>query len=92
MPMVFTLVSAAQERLEETIEEMKQEVVRKEEERKAEERRAEEAKYRGTVVTHETFSAWRVKFIKELQESEGRKDSNQAQRLTGKLKHGVLLL
>ena len=84
MPMVFTLVSAAQERLEEIVEEVKQEEVRKEEERKAEEKMAEEAKYKGTVVTHESFKAWKEKFLQELKESESQKNSSQAQKLTGK--------
>ena len=82
--MIFTLVSAAQGKLEEVIEEIKQEEVRKEEERKAEEKRAEEAKYKGTVVTHETFSVWKKKFLQELLESENLKNLNQAQKLTGK--------
>lgn len=81
MVMVFTLVSAAQEKLNEFAESLKQ---RKEEEKlrkEKEEEEREKAKFIGTHVTYETFMKWRIGFEKEF--NSNKKDSNEL--LKGKL-------
>ncbi|XP_002741801.1 RWD domain-containing protein 1-like [Saccoglossus kowalevskii] len=91
MAMVFTLVSAVQERLNEKVDEIKQiekdekERIEQEEKTKAE---AEEAKkFVGTPVTIETFLAWKAKFDKEIEDKKrqaSNEDNNKDKKLTGR--------
>ena len=81
MVMVFTLVSAAQEKLNEFVDQLKQ---RKEEEKLRKEREEEEREktiFTGTHVTFETFMKWRTAFEKEI--NSNKKDNNEL--LKGKL-------
>ena len=84
MAMIFTLVSAAQEKLNEFVDKLKN---RKEEEKLRKEREAEEAeknKFTGTPVTLETFLAWRRAFEQETLQSGKNKEQNFKGKLTGK--------
>ncbi|TSN21180.1 RWD domain-containing protein 1 [Bagarius yarrelli] len=88
MVMIFTLVTAVQERLNEVIDQMK---IRKEEEKERREKEAEEAEkkeFQGTVVTIENFLAWKAQFEKEMAELKRKKQKEDEQagknKLTGK--------
>ncbi|EHB15641.1 RWD domain-containing protein 1 [Heterocephalus glaber] len=66
--MIFTLVTAVQEKLDEIVDQIK---MRREEEKKLKEREAEEAEkqlFPGTPVTVENFLCWKAKFDAELLE------------------------
>jgi len=88
MAMVFTLVSATQEFLNNKVDEDKK--LQTEEQRKKEEaedraREEEEQKLKGTLVTIETFLAWKDKFDQErLAEKKKKLPSEQSKKLTGK--------
>eukprot|EP00745_Piridium_sociabile_P006842 TRINITY_DN143940_c0_g1_i1.p1 TRINITY_DN143940_c0_g1~~TRINITY_DN143940_c0_g1_i1.p1 ORF type:complete len:247 (+),score=82.23 TRINITY_DN143940_c0_g1_i1:131-871(+) len=78
MAMVFTIISALQEKLTVLVEEMKQQA----EERRVVKVRAEEdaaqKKFEGTRVTIETFMAWKAKFDMERNDwKRTEKDNNQ---------------
>ena len=82
--MIFTLVSAAQEKLNEFVDKLKN---RKEDEKLRKEREAEEAeknKFTGTPVTLETFLAWRRAFEQETLQGGKNKGPNFRGKLTGK--------
>ncbi|XP_054879178.1 RWD domain-containing protein 1 [Poeciliopsis prolifica] len=88
MVMIFTLVTAVQEKLNEIVDAMKN---RQEEEKLRKEKEAEEAekvKFQGTVVTIENFLAWKAKFELEMAEFRRKKQKEEEQagkpRLTGK--------
>ncbi|XP_008431028.1 RWD domain-containing protein 1 isoform X2 [Poecilia reticulata] len=88
MVMIFTLVTAVQEKLNEIVDAMKN---RREEENLRKEKEAEEAekvKFQGTVVTIENFLAWKAKFELEMTEFRRKKQKEEEQagkpRLTGK--------
>jgi len=88
MVMIFTLVSAVQEKLNEIVDQKKN---RREEEAKRKEREAEEAEkvlFQGTVVTIENFLAWKAKFELEMFELKRKKQKEEEQsgknKLTGK--------
>lgn len=84
MVMIFTLVTAVQERLNEIVDLMKN---RQEEEKLRKEREAEEAEkvaFQGTVVTIENFLAWKAKF--ELEIAEQRRKRQREEEQTGKNK------
>ncbi|XP_074640035.1 RWD domain-containing protein 1-like [Tubulanus polymorphus] len=68
MVMVFTIVSAVQEKLHVLVEEAKKRQEEKEDKRKKELEEAERKKFEGTIVTIETFLAWKSKFDAEMQE------------------------
>lgn len=66
MPMVFTLATAAKDKVEETIR-LRKEAAEKEREERLAREEAEEAKRReGTKVTPESFAAWKKAFLKEM--------------------------
>ncbi|KAI2543604.1 RWDD1 isoform 4, partial [Pan troglodytes] len=68
MVMIFTLVTAVQEKLNEIVDQIK---TRREEEKKQKEKEAEEAEkqlFHGTPVTIENFLNWKAKFDAELLE------------------------
>ncbi|XP_029360600.1 RWD domain-containing protein 1 [Echeneis naucrates] len=88
MVMIFTLVTAVQEKLNEIVDLMKN---RQEEEKRQKEREAEEAEkvaFQGTVVTIENFLAWKAQFEMELAELRRKKQKEEEQagkpKLTGK--------
>ncbi|KAK2174433.1 hypothetical protein NP493_803g00021 [Ridgeia piscesae] len=66
--MVFTLVSAVQERLTDLVEAAERERVEEIERKEKEKHAAEQKKFEGTVVTIETFLAWKAKFTAEMEE------------------------
>lgn len=88
MVMIFTLVTAVQEKLNEIVDVMKN---RREEEKLRKEQEAEEAEkvaFQGTVVTIENFLLWKAKFEQEVAELRRRKQKEEEQagkpKLTGK--------
>ncbi|XP_048881088.1 RWD domain-containing protein 1 [Brienomyrus brachyistius] len=88
MVMVFTLVSAVQERLNEIVDQIKS---RREEEKRRKEKEAEEAEkvaFQGTVVTIENFLSWKANFEQEMAELKRKKQKEEEQsgkaKLTGK--------
>ncbi|XP_015228423.1 RWD domain-containing protein 1 [Cyprinodon tularosa] len=84
MVMIFTLVTAVQEKLNEIVDAMKN---RQEEEKLRKEKEAEEAEkvaFQGTVVTIENFLAWKAKFDLEMAEFRRKKQKEEEQ--AGKLK------
>ena len=83
MAMVFTLVSAAQEKLNEFMDKLK---TKKEEEKLRKEKEAEEAervKFTGTPVTLETFLVWRRTFEQEMMQNKKTKEETFKGKLTG---------
>lgn len=88
MVMIFTLVTAVQEKLNGIVDEIKN---RREEEKLRKEKEAEEAEkvaFQGTVVTIENFLAWKAKFELEMAEFRQKKQKEEEQagkpKLTGK--------
>merc|ERR1712154_657769 len=65
MVMVFTIISALQERLTVLVEEMKKEAEDRRLKKEQEEEEAAQKKFEGTRVTIETFMAWKTKFDAE---------------------------
>ena len=81
MPMIFTLTSAIQEKLQDFLQSSLEEEEKLLREKEEEEKRIEEEKYRGTIVTVESFATWRKAFMEEMNISKVVKDTS---RLTGK--------
>ncbi|PIO31219.1 hypothetical protein AB205_0147890 [Aquarana catesbeiana] len=88
MVMIFTLVSAVQDRLNEIVDQIK---TRREEEKLIVEKEAEEAekvRFHGTPVTIENFLSWKAKFDADLAEMRRKKLKEEEQsgkiKLTGK--------
>ena len=89
MAMIFTLVSAAQEKLNTFADRLKNE---KEDEKLRKEKEAEEAeknKFSGTPVTLETFVAWRRAFEQEMMQTKENKNEILKGKLTGKVSLGL---
>lgn len=85
MVMIFTLVTAVQEKLNEIIDQIKN---RREEETLRNEREAEEAEkraFQGTVVTIENFLTWKAKFEQEVTELKKKRQKEEEQAGKGKL-------
>ncbi|NXY90448.1 RWDD1 protein, partial [Alcedo cyanopectus] len=85
MVMIFTLVSAVQEKLNEIVDQIK---TRREEEKKQKEREAEEEekqRFHGTPVTIENFLSWKAKFDAELLEIKRKKMKEEEQAGKNKL-------
>ncbi|XP_054249104.1 RWD domain-containing protein 1 isoform X2 [Indicator indicator] len=85
MVMIFTLVSAVQEKLNEIVDQMK---TRREEEKKQKEKEAEEEekqRFHGTPVTIENFLNWKAKFDAELLEIKRKKMKEEEQAGKNKL-------
>lgn len=68
MAMIFTIISAVQERLTMMMEQAAQDQETAEERKKIEEEEAEMKRFEGTRVTVETFMAWKMKFDAEMAE------------------------
>ena len=85
--MVFSIVSIAQDVLQDFLRVMEEEKVKRENEAEQEKLKADEAKYKGTPVTMETFSAWRQQFFIEMDKQNGKlkETGNQSKGLTGGL-------
>lgn len=88
MVMIFTLVTAVQEKLNEIVDAIK---TRREEEKRRKEKEAEEAEkkaFQGTVVTIENFLAWKATFEQEMSEIKKKRQKEEEQsgknKLTGK--------
>ncbi|XP_016363364.1 RWD domain-containing protein 1-like [Sinocyclocheilus anshuiensis] len=85
MVMIFTLVTAVQEKLNEIIDQIKN---RREEEKLRNEREAEEAEkraFQGTVVTIENFLSWKARFEQEMAELKNKRQKEEEQSGKGKL-------
>ncbi|KAL2084841.1 hypothetical protein ACEWY4_020359 [Coilia grayii] len=88
MVMIFTLVTAVQEKLNEIVDQIKS---RQEEEKRRKEKELEEAEkkaFQGTVVTIENFLSWKANFERDMSELKKRKLKEEEQagknKLTGK--------
>ncbi|KAE8602625.1 hypothetical protein XENTR_v10014057 [Xenopus tropicalis] len=91
MVMIFTLVSAVQDKLNEIVDQIK---TRKEEEKVRKEKEAEEAekvRFHGTPVTIENFLSWKAKFDAEVCEMKKKRQKEEEQsgknKLTGLEQH-----
>lgn len=85
MVMIFTLVTAVQEKLNEIVDQIK---TRREEEKKRKEKEAEEAEkqlFHGTPVTIENFLSWKAKFDAELLEIKKKRMKEEEQAGKNKL-------
>ncbi|XP_016357918.1 RWD domain-containing protein 1-like [Sinocyclocheilus anshuiensis] len=85
MVMIFTLVTAVQEKLNEIIDQIKS---RREEEKQRKKRETEEAEkrvFQGTVVTIENFLSWKAKFEQEMVELKKKRQKEEEQTGKGKL-------
>lgn len=85
MVMIFTLVTAVQEKLNEIVDQIK---TRREEEKKQKEKEAEEAEkklFHGTPVTIENFLSWKAKFDAELLEIKKKRMKEEEQAGKNKL-------
>ncbi|KAF7642271.1 hypothetical protein LDENG_00261110 [Lucifuga dentata] len=88
MVMIFTLVTAVQEKLNEIVDTMKNS---REEEKRRREQEAEEAEkvaFQGTVVTIENFLAWKAQFELDMANLKRKRQKEEEQagkpKLTGK--------
>lgn len=80
MAMVFTLVSALKESTENLMIERANMVQAEKDKAAAKAEEEENAKFRGTVVTRESFTAWMAGFQKEIQDEEQRvKEEKEAE-------------
>ncbi|KAL1451971.1 hypothetical protein WDU94_006295 [Cyamophila willieti] len=88
MVMVFTLVSSAQEWLSTKSDQIKKDKEELEERRIKAEEEAEQKRFEGTVVTLETFIAWKAQFDKEMAhiifEEKNKEKIKMAGKLTGR--------
>ncbi|KAJ8411520.1 hypothetical protein AAFF_G00163280 [Aldrovandia affinis] len=88
MVMIFTLVTAVQEKLNEIVDQIKS---RREEEKRRkdeEEEEAEKVAFQGTVVTIENFLTWKATFEQDMTELRKKRQKEEEQivksKLTGK--------
>ncbi|KAK7157931.1 hypothetical protein R3I93_009203 [Phoxinus phoxinus] len=91
MVMIFTLVTAVQEKLNEIVDQIKRRREEEKERNERKEREAEEAEkfaFQGTVVTIENFLSWKAKFEEEMTELKSKRQKEEEQagktKLTGK--------
>lgn len=84
MVMIFTLVTAVQEKLNEIVDMMKNRREEEKQRREAELEEAEKVLFQGTVVTIENFLTWKAKF--ELEMFELRSKIQKEEEQGGKLK------
>jgi len=68
MAMIFTIITAVQEHLTESMERGAKEKEEADEKKKQEEEELERKRFEGTRVTVETFMAWKAKFDAEMAE------------------------
>ncbi|XP_022190816.2 RWD domain-containing protein 1 [Nilaparvata lugens] len=84
MVMIFTLVSAAQEWLNTVNDELCRQQVEREELRVKQEEEAERKRFEGTVVTVESFLAWKKAFDLEMGHCRDKDKDEKNKKLTGK--------
>lgn len=88
MAMIFTLVTAVQEKLDEIVDLIKNRCEEEKRRKDAEAEEAEKVAFQGTVVTIENFLAWKVKFDLDVDELKRKKLKEEEQagkmKLTGK--------
>ncbi|XP_047127353.1 RWD domain-containing protein 1 isoform X1 [Hydra vulgaris] len=84
--MIFTLVSEAQERLLDFIQDIKKDIQLEKDRIALEQERLDEIKYKGTPVTMENFLAWKIQFDEEMRIIGKRKTEllEKNRKLTGK--------
>lgn len=88
MVMIFTLVTAVQEKLNEIVDQIKSRREEEKERKERKEREAEEAEkfaFQGTVVTIENFLSWKAKFEQEMTELKSKRQKEEEQAGKGKL-------
>ncbi|KAK9960974.1 hypothetical protein ABG768_008800 [Culter alburnus] len=88
MVMIFTLVTAVQEKLNEIVDQIKSRREEEKERIERKEREAEEAEkfaFQGTVVTIENFLSWKAKFEQEMTELKRKRQKEEEQSGKGKL-------
>ncbi|XP_067250576.1 RWD domain-containing protein 1 [Chanodichthys erythropterus] len=88
MVMIFTLVTAVQEKLNEIVDQIKSRREEEKERIERKEREAEEAEkfaFQGTVVTIENFLSWKAKFEQEMTELKKKRQKEEEQSGKGKL-------
>ncbi|XP_051721016.1 RWD domain-containing protein 1 [Ctenopharyngodon idella] len=88
MVMIFTLVTAVQEKLNEIVDQIKSRREEEKERIERKEREAEEAEkfaFQGTVVTIENFLSWKAKFEQEMTELKSKRQKEEEQSGKGKL-------
>ncbi|KAL9969509.1 hypothetical protein ACROYT_G021730 [Oculina patagonica] len=84
MAMVFTIVSAAQEKLNEFMNKLKNDKENEKLRKEKEAEEAEKARFTGTPVTLETFVAWKKAFEQEMIQSKATKEETFKGKLTGR--------
>lgn len=85
MVMIFSLVTAVQEKLNEIVDQIKK---RQDDDKRQKEEAAEEAEkvqFQGTVVTIENFLAWKAEFELEMSEIKRKRQKEEEQGGKGKL-------
>jgi len=90
MVMIFTLVSAAQEKLLQFVDDIKKEMEEKKQAEYLEAKRLEELKYKGTPVTLENFLAWKIRFDEEMRAAGKRIINDPMQKKSTKLSGRLL--
>ena len=83
MPMIYTLTSEVQYKLQEFLESMKEEEIKRIKDEEERILRAEEAKYKGTTVTKESFFIWKEQFTKEMNKDMTKVKESTQKGLTG---------
>jgi len=86
MVMVFTVMSAVQEFLNDHIDNVKEQIKYEKEKKEREEKEAEQKKCHGTPVTVATFMAWKKSFLEEMAELEKKlfQENKKSKKMTGK--------
>ncbi|KAI8337367.1 ubiquitin-conjugating enzyme/RWD-like protein [Choanephora cucurbitarum] len=85
MAMIFTMVMAMKEELDNIVLDVKRAEEAEIEERKRKEEEAEQAKFNGTKVTVESFLEWKKKFDAEMKAKEAVLQAQREKELKGKL-------
>ena len=83
MPMIYTLTSEVQCKLQEFLESMKEEEIKRIRDEEERILKAEEAKYKGTPVTKESFFIWKEQFTKEMNKDMSTVKESTQKGLTG---------
>jgi hypothetical protein len=84
MAMTFTLVSHLRERLSSLVTDREERRIKNEVEMERLALEAEEARTRGTPVTVETFTAWKVKFDQELRAKKVKEEEEKTKGMSAK--------
>ncbi|XP_050521224.1 RWD domain-containing protein 1 [Daktulosphaira vitifoliae] len=84
MVMIFTLVSAAQEWMNEYSDREKKQKEHNEEKRREKEIEAEMKRFEGTKVTVESFLRWKFQFEEDMGVLKKRNDEDKSKKMTGR--------